>query len=140
MFDIQNSFICSEVRLFHAWNVLMVVFSPDREYLAFGCSDFTIGVWKVSSGEGIKGHVLGVWSLVFSPDREYLTSRSEDRTIGVWSVSSGKRIKTLIVHNIIVRRIVFSPNGKYLGLGIGLLEYGGYRAGSVSKPSQAIKT
>ena len=38
----------------HSDYVNSVVFSPNREYLASGSRDKTIGVWRVSSGERIK--------------------------------------------------------------------------------------
>ena len=68
-------------------DVRSVVFSPNREYLAAGSGDYTIGVWRVPSGECVKrlvGHNNIVISVVFSPDGVYLVSGSTDKTIGVW--------------------------------------------------------
>ena len=99
MVDIENSFMCSKVRLIDSYNVYSVVFSPNGEYLASG-SGGEIGIWRVSSGERIKtltGHSSSINSVVFSPNGEYLASGS-GREIGVWRVLSRERIKTLTGH------------------------------------------
>ena len=66
--------ICSLIKLSdHTDAVLSVVFSVNREYLASGSSDYTIGVWRVSSGKRIKtlyGHFGSIQNVVFSPNGE----------------------------------------------------------------------
>ena len=98
----ENSFMCSQIKLIQSSKVTSVSFSPNGEYLAFGSLNSTIGVYRVSIGELIKtltGHSSPVWSVVFSPTGVWLASGSWDKTIGVWSVSSGERIKTLTGHS-----------------------------------------
>ena len=79
--------MCSLFKLTgYSSSIYNVVFSPNGEYLASGSYDYTIRVWRVSSGEQIKtlsGHSSYVSSVVFSPNAEYLASGSDDRTIGV---------------------------------------------------------
>ena len=93
--------MCSLFKLTrHPLSNSSVVFSPNGEYLASGYGGYTIGVWRVSSGERIKtltGHSSAVKSVVFSPNGEYLASGSD--TIEVWRVSSGERINTLTGHS-----------------------------------------
>ena len=63
------------------------MFSKNGEYLASGSEDWTIGVWRVSSGKRIKiirAHYSIVFSVAFSPNGEYLASGSDDRSIGIW--------------------------------------------------------
>ena len=92
MSNMESCSMCSLVRLTgHPSYVSSVVFSPNGEYLASGCGDFTIDVWRVSSGERIKtliGCSLCAPNVVFSPNGEYLASGSDDKTISVWRVSS----------------------------------------------------
>ena len=56
----ENSAVCLLIRLTgHTSPVRSVVFSPNGDYLASGSEDYTIVVWRVSSGERIttlKGH------------------------------------------------------------------------------------
>ena len=70
----------------HFGGLLSVAFSRNEEYIASGSQDYTIVLWKVSSGERIKtlsGHSSSVASVVFSGDGEYLASGSMDCTIGL---------------------------------------------------------
>ena len=64
---------------FHSSGVTSIAFSPNREFLASGSFDKTIG--RVSSEECIKGHTYVVSSVVFSANGEYLASGA-DMTIG----------------------------------------------------------
>ena len=70
--------------------------------MASGSFDYTIIIWRVSSGEHVKtftGHSFFVSSVTFSPNGEYLASGSFDDTIGLWKVSNGEKLKTLKGHS-----------------------------------------
>ena len=73
------------------YNNNSVGFSPDGKYVVSGCSDNTVRIWDVITGDNIhvlKGHTGVVHSAAFSPDGKSVISGSEDDTIRIWDVAS----------------------------------------------------
>ena len=92
------------------------VFSPDGRYALSGCSDKTLKLWEVATGQEVRsfsGHTGVVWSVVFSPDGCYALSGSWDKTLKLWDVSTGKEIRSFSGHTDEVSSVAFSPDGNY---------------------------
>src|SRR5207244_2606036 len=71
--------------------VYSVAFSPDGEHLAAACSDHTVKVWHLKTGEVVtlRGHEKYVYSLAFSPtDGCRLASASADKTVRLWDLTT----------------------------------------------------
>lgn len=81
--------------------ILSVSFSKDAKVLASGCSDDSINLWDIATGNKtatFKGHNGLLLSVVFSPDGKNLASCGSDGTVKLWDVASGKITATLIGH------------------------------------------
>ncbi|MFH0992127.1 MAG: WD40 repeat domain-containing protein [bacterium] len=101
-----------------------LAFSPDGKILAAGCSDKTIKLWDVATGEfltSFEGHADEVRSIAFSPDGKMIASSSGrheeggiDFNVKLWELRTGKELKTFSGHSNEVSSVVFSPDGKFL--------------------------
>jgi len=101
-------------------SVYSVAISPDRQFLAMGCVDYTVRLWHLShpqSNRILTGHSVPIYSVAFSPDGRFLASGSGDQTVKLWDVSSGELLETLIGHSGFVYSVAFSPDGKILATG-----------------------
>jgi RNA polymerase sigma factor (sigma-70 family) len=89
------------VRFWSGSTVGAVAFSPDRQTLASGNGDHTVGLWDLRSGQPIRvlrGHQNAVLAVAFSPDGRLLASRSGglvfgDNSIRLWDVRTGKEVR-----------------------------------------------
>ena len=97
-----------------------VAFSPDGKYVTSGCSDNTVCIWNVASGEEkkrLEGHSNHVTSVAFSPDGKYVVSGSLDKTVRIWNVATEAVPKILKGHTDRINSVAFSPDGKYVASG-----------------------
>ena len=64
MSNMENSSMCYLIRLYgHSHSIASIAVSPNGEYLASGSWDYTICIWKASTGELLKtliGHFFVV--------------------------------------------------------------------------------
>ncbi|PAV14869.1 WD40 domain containing protein [Pyrrhoderma noxium] len=99
-------------------SVSVITVSPSGEYLVSGSFNGMVSVWRIETGELIKGslkHGGLVTSVSFSPDGFHFASSSTDGTVVIWSLygesvmisCKGKTVET----------ICFSPNGEHLASG-----------------------
>ena len=91
-----------------------VAFSPDGKYVVSGCSDTTLRIWEVESGQEmhiLEGHIDGVRSVAFSPDGKYVVSGSYDTTVRIWDVATETETKNLKGHTDWINSVAFSPDG-----------------------------
>ena len=125
----------------HASSVNNVCFSCDSDLLAAGSMDGTVRLWDVVNREHIitlTGQTDFVSSVSFSPDGCFLASGGGDGTVRLWNVENRTYIKILgefevegmdpsvIVlrgHTDAVRSVSFSPGGRILASGSGILEF-----------------
>lgn len=103
-----------------------VVYSPDGKQLATASRDRTVKIWDAASGKElatIKDNPGNVWSVAFSPDGKKLawTSGKWDKATKEWhgaikirDTGMGQALQALVGHSDEIRRVVFSPDGKWL--------------------------
>ncbi|MFD0532375.1 WD40 repeat domain-containing protein [Kitasatospora arboriphila] len=96
-----------------------VAFSPDGRLLATGCTNGTVWLWDVASGQ-IVGRLVGLESTVlaaaFSPDGRLLATGCRDGALRLWDMDS--RSEQLFAgHASAVRSVTFSPDGRLLASG-----------------------
>ena len=132
----------------HASSVNSVCFSFDNHFLASGSMDGTVRLWDVENREHIItliGQTDFVSSVSFSPNSRFLASGSGDGTVGLWDVGDHTSIKmlgesillrkkvgcvgtgpdmiALTGHIDAVRSVCFSPDGRFLVSGSGIVEF-----------------
>jgi len=113
-----------------ATQVLRVAFSADSKLLASDSFKWgrraAIEVWDAATG----GHLhrlpeaSGTFqpvALCFHPDQDRLAASSTDGTIKIYEATSGRETISLPGHKLRVGSLAFSPDGKYLASGDGLL-------------------
>jgi len=103
-----------------------VVYGPDGKRLATASRDRTVRVWDASSGKellNLKDNPGNVWSVAYSPDGKKLASTAGqwDKNKKEWQgeikvrdASSGKVLQSFAGHSDEIKRIVYSPDGKWL--------------------------
>ena len=94
-----------------------VGFSPIGEFLATGCFDGQLDLWRIPDGELIKrfGDYSGwVYELAYSPDGNDLAALYgiPDDLVQVWQLPDGKPMTTLTGTNF--TRVVYSADGTML--------------------------
>ncbi|ESP03366.1 hypothetical protein LOTGIDRAFT_237682 [Lottia gigantea] len=104
----------------HTYDVDVVKFHPNSNYVATGSGDRTIRLWSLQDGRCVRllqGHHSSILSLAFSPNGQYLASAGEDRRIKIWDLSSGTLFKELQGHSDTVYSLNFNPDSTILASG-----------------------
>jgi WD40 repeat protein len=97
-----------------------VAFSTDGATLAAGCSDGSIRLWDIVTGElrqSFSGHVEVVSRLAFAPDGRTLASLGEDHVLNLWHLATGQRLFSLDSHAQELHGLAFSADGCLLAAG-----------------------
>jgi WD40 repeat protein len=106
--------------------VNQVVYNPDGSRLATASRDRTVRIWDAASGKElftIKDNPGNVWSVAYSPDglKFAWTSGKWDKGTKEWHgainirhAQMGKDLQALVGHSDEIKRVVFSPDGKWL--------------------------
>jgi hypothetical protein len=100
-----------------------VAFSPDGEHLAAACSDHTVRVWHLRTGEVVTllGHEKYVYSVAFSPIHgRRIASASADKTMRIWDLSTRQEVRRLRGTEgreySMAQSVTFSPDGCWLAV------------------------
>jgi WD40 repeat protein len=120
----------------HRASVYSVVISPDGKRIVSGSEDGSVQVWDGVTGQDLltlKGHSRGVISVAISPDGKRIVSGSWDDTMKVWDIKTGQELLTLDLSGSQYERccVTFSPDGKWLASGRGVVRIYEARAGDV---------
>ncbi|MEP1033399.1 caspase family protein [Ekhidna sp.] len=102
----------------HGEAVKSARFANDGLYLITTSRDKTIKIWDAVSGKEIRtliGHDHTVNG--FSLSDNQLASSSADGTVGVWNIASGELLWQSEKFRDYVTSVMFSPDGKLLGVG-----------------------
>ena len=100
--------------------VTSVAFSLDGQYLATGCRDRSVKVWRLADGTLVSSrsdHAQQVNAVAFSPDGQWLASASNDRTAKLYRTSDWGLERTLTGHTNVVLSLAFSPESVRLATG-----------------------
>jgi len=103
----------------------VAVFSPDNRLLAADTQDNSVALWNLASRQRLQtflgvgaGPGNAVASITFAPDQKSLAATFVSGTFRVWDLNSGNP-KFGDGHSSLQRpAIAFSPDGKYLAVGI----------------------
>ncbi len=107
----------------HSDEINRVAVSPDGQTLASISDDQTARVWNAVTGQEmatLRGHTDRLTNLAFSSDGRTLATTSYDKTVRLWDVASGQELFTL-AHPDDTFSVAFSPNGKTVATGCGVL-------------------
>jgi len=76
-------------------------FSPDGKRLAFGCSDRTVRMYDVATGQrvfSLHGHSAAVTAVLFSPDGSQIASADEDGVVKIWNTKARRgRVRDVVI-------------------------------------------
>lgn len=93
------------VRTLHGHQHSVRAIAAHQDTLVSGSYDFTVRVWKISTGEmlqRLQGHTMKVYSVVLDHKRNRCISGSMDNFIKVWDLTTGACLYTLEGHSSLV--------------------------------------
>jgi RNA polymerase sigma factor (sigma-70 family) len=101
------------VRWRHGFFVQALAYSPDGKKIAAVGAGRAITLWDAATGKEIHRFPNRAQpnGLAFSPDGKLLAT-TDAPTCHLWDVATGKELRQLTGHQVVVSRIVFSPDGK----------------------------
>jgi len=93
----------------------VVKFSHHGQWLAVGCNDKTIQLWKAGKLEQVLvKHLASVNTVTWSPDDKLLASGADDGSIIIWDTQTWQVSHILSGHFRSVNTLAFVPSGQWL--------------------------
>ncbi|MEG4326690.1 WD40 repeat domain-containing protein, partial [Microcoleus sp. herbarium5] len=98
--------------LAHKRGIMIVIFSPNGDYLATASDDSLAKLWDIKGKpkSTLEGHDAAVQDITFHPQRNLIATASEDKTVKLWNFN-GQLLKNIIGHSDQVTSVRFSPDG-----------------------------
>jgi WD40 repeat protein len=96
-----------------------LAFSPDGRILAARCTNNTVKLWNVTTGEEMR-RLENAWDVIclsFSPDGQTLATGNWAGEVQFWNIATGERGLLLRGHTAQVWSLAFSPDGRRLATG-----------------------
>ncbi len=96
-----------------------IAFHSQNKFLAFGCDDSKIRLWRWSDAAPyatLVGHTKWVDHIAISADGDFVVSGSRDLTLRVWSTRTQETLKSIQSNNYVCS-ISISNNSKYFAYG-----------------------
>ncbi len=99
----------------HSGKVISIAISPDGESLISGCTDKSIKIWNLKTGEFVRNLTKNsgeISSIAVSHDGNLLavgTYETPRSNVKVWHLQTGKLIHTLLGHHKPVNVVAMSP-------------------------------
>ncbi|KAL3419666.1 WD repeat containing protein pop1 [Phlyctema vagabunda] len=93
------------VRVLNGHSHSVRAIAAHQDTLVSGSYDFTVRVWKISTGETLHrltGHTMKVYSVVLDHERKRCISGSMDNLVKIWSIVTGQCLFTLEGHTSLV--------------------------------------
>ncbi|MBK8253144.1 MAG: WD40 repeat domain-containing protein [Polyangiaceae bacterium] len=104
----------------HAWGLMRVVVSPDKQNVATASRDGTVKIWNIATGALLKTleGTEPILSVAYSPDGKMLsttngTIKADAGFARIWNVEGGKEVHALKFDST-VNSATFSPDGQLL--------------------------
>ena len=114
-----NSFTCPVGEDGDPATPLTIAFHPQNKFLAFGCDDSRIRLWKWSDAAPyatLVGHAKWINQIAISTYGDFFVSASQDRTLRIWSTRTRETLKS-IQSATFVCSVSISENDKYIAYG-----------------------
>jgi WD40 repeat protein len=108
--------------LYHEDTVKCGAFNLDGRFLATGCNDGSVRLWKTTGGKAVDfqvRHTKMVEAVCVSPDGKLVVTGSLDRSAVVWSVATQQPIGAPLLHTGEVTAVALAPDGTRVLIGAG---------------------